>query len=283
MLTFKQFLKESRTSVISVDDFIKWADSNAMKYMKGEHFLYRGGSGDHQKGVRIGDSTSDAHRPRESANTTNNYTLWFDNNPMFHGWPKRSRAWIATDDRDTAEGFGGAALLIIDDRAKVGVVGEADLWHVAVGIDDMTVENLNDFTQDIIDSHPKQYSSLVSIMKNYTVDELQSELDHGNSSHFLSTVIEYMEHHDLENLFDLWESAMTPDIFPRYEPGADISHSRSGGEVWIEGEVGFIPHVNRLSEEDAQKIITWAEKHPTLLDEIHVHWSGYHTDQWGDE
>jgi hypothetical protein len=260
MITFKQFLSESRTSIISVDEFTSWADKNAKGYLSGEHFLYRGGSGVGNKGIMFGSSVGD--RPRESANTYNNYTLWLDNNPMFKKWPKRSRSWIATDDWDDAETFGSPSLLVVADNASIGVVGEADLWHTEMPGIEWSLEDLNEYTQSLIKTKSKTYEELITAMKGVSVDDIDND-----------TINHFMKSKKLNDLFDLWDMVLNPHVFTGSTTGADVSHTAANGEVWIEGVCGFIPFIKRLSNEDAEKLTAWAEKYPNLLDEIHQHWS----------
>lgn len=275
--TFKQFLAESRTKVVDVETFIKWADKNASVYMNGPHFLYRGGSGDGGKGLRIG--TSVDGKPRKSANTYNNYTLWFDNHPMFKDWPKRSQAWIGSDDRDIAENFGSPALLIVDDEAKVGLTGEVDLWHTPLGLDwgshAMTIEDFNELSESLMTGDHDDIGSLTSALKAVDIEDIERHLEDDNDEDGsrLRALHTFMEKRKLHNLYDVWEAVMVPSIFAENTKGAQVSGRRSDGEVWIEGEVGFIPHVNRLSEKDANRITEWADQYPELLEEIQQHWN----------
>jgi len=273
MQTFKQFLlddtRKSRTQVVDVDTFIKWATKNSLRYLSGKQFLYRGGSGDAARGLRLGNAAGEGITPRESANTHNNYTLWIDNHPSFDGWPKRSLSFIGTDDRDVADGFGGAALLVLSDNAKVGYCGVNDLWETELAPIGITIEELNGMTQSIIDKRIKTYDELVDTMKQYDLDDVRAEVSdwHGGEE-----LVETMHKRGLETLYDVWEFLVKPDIFAGQSRGADASKQHANGEVWIQGEVGFIPHGSRLSEDDKKRLMEWAEQFDNFPEEIEHHW-----------
>jgi len=278
MQTFKQFLSESRTAVVGVEAFIKWADTNAKVYMSGPKFLYRGGSGDGEKGLRLGSSLGGL--PRKSANTYNNYTLWFDNHPMFKDWPKRSQAWIAADDRDIAQGFGSAALLIVHDEAKIGVVGDRDLWDAETKISNMTIEEFNQVSESLMTDKHDTYPELVSALKNIDLEDVQRHVeDEGDQSSSIASLYKYMKRLKLDNLYEAWEAVMTPSLFLRNTTGAQVGNHDSDGEVWIEGEVGFIPTIGRMKEADAKRIMEWADQYPELLEELQEHWNA---PDWND-
>lgn len=289
MQTFKQFLAESRTQVVDVEAFIKWADANASAYLGGPYFLYRGGSGTAAKGLRMGNAAK-AGRPRESANTYNNYTLWIDNHPSFKAWPKRSLSWIATDDREVAENFGGAALLVIDDSAQVGIVGKGDLWETDLPVKNsrlvVTIEELNGITQQMLgEKYSKTYEELASALRAHTIEDVEEHLtDKEYYSVMIEAIHDTMEKNGCENMFELWEYAVSPDIFTGNTTGAKVGNKSTDGEVWIEGMVGFVPNYNRLSEADNARLIDWAKKYPEFLRELHdAHWSGEPDENWGDD
>lgn len=287
MQTFKEFLlgedtRKARTQVVSVTDFINWADNNASVYLNGPHFLYRGGSGDRQKGLRIGNAAGAGITPRESANTHNNYTLWIDNHPSFKGWPRRSLSFIATDDRDVAEGFGGAALLVVHDEAQIGIVGHDDLWNTPLDIPgerEITIEEFNGWTQHYFYEKKKQvitYQQLSTALKSITLDDLE---DDG----FDEQIKGYMASKELNNLYDVWNALIIPKIFANKTTGARVGDASTDGEVWIQGEVGFIPHIKRLSKSDAERLAEWADQYPELNEELQNHWSADFEDYYGDD
>lgn len=286
MQTFKEYLlgedtRKARTQVVSVADFIKWADSNAQAYLNGSNFLYRGGSGDRQKGLRIGNAAGKGITPRQSANTANNYTLWIDNHPSFRGWPKRSLSFIGTDDRDVAEGFGGAAMLIVADNAKVGVVGKSDLWETPLPPTDFTIEDLNGVTSYLLEDNIDSYESLVSALKGLGAEEVSASLE--GQSRMYDDLLEFIVNsRNLNNLYDVWDALVKPKIFAGKTTGAKIGNV--AGEVWIQGEVGFIPHIQRLSNEDAQQLAEWVQQYPNLKKHLHnVHWDAEFEDYYGDD
>lgn len=275
MITFKQFLSESRAKITTVAEFINWADKNAKGYLQGPHFFYRGGTGKNADGkILIGDSNKSG--ARSSANTYNNYTLWIDNHPSFKKWPKRSLSWIATDDVRVAQddfGYGKVHLLVVKDSAQVAAVGEPDMWHVNLDIPDIDIQTLNEITASLIGKSIDNITDLVNRLKDYTIDMLKQEIekpDEDNGEE-IKSVYQYMDKHNLNTLYDLWEALVTPKIFPGHTTGANASSSESNGEVWIEGQVAFIPS-DDLSEEDTHALWEWANKYPEFQEALEGIW-----------
>lgn len=287
MITFKQYLNESRTKAISVQELMKWADANASSYLKGSNFLYRGAAHSGPE-LAIGDSTTSS--PRVSANTNNNYTLWMDNHPAFKGWPKRSQSWIATDDVHTASGFGNILIMIVADNAKIGIVGADDLWHVEIA-KKMPIDSWNNYMEDILEAFNKggnrNYDSLREALAYVTPEKLEEYiLDRDDDDETdaveritlggMEKIFHLMADEKCDNLYELWDKLFTPKLFQR-STGADISDSPAMGEVWIEGVCGFVPNSgNGMSEEDKMVMHQWAmKKYPKFAEYLVRGWEDH--------
>jgi len=284
ILTFKQFLNETgtaagRTKPVNAKELIAWADKNAKQYLSGSHFLYRGGSGTGAP-ILLGHSVSS--KPRRSANTNNNYTLWMDNNPMFEGYPKRSQAFIATDDKHTAAGFGHPALIIVADDAKVGLVGHQDIWFIEVDPKThMTVEEFNGNMEFALQKmglgRSETYSELHASLKAATTERLQDAIDNErkeSDEEILEEVMDSLYKNGCKTMLELWEKLFTPKLFPDKETGATVSHEPVFGEVWIEGEVAFISASGRgIPAEDHEALMKWADdNYPHFFDRLASDW-----------
>lgn len=283
MKTFKEFLKETsitsvRTKGVDIDAFKNWCDTNAMKYLKGRKFLFRGGSGTGTAVFMLGDSN--LGNPRTSANTSNNYTLWLDNHPAFKDFPKRSRSFIATTSYDTAESFGSPHFIIPADDAEIGIVGEDDLWNVDIGYN-MQFEDLSYGIDEVCDfmelDRPKTYTELKNNLEDITLDALEEKLtayrgyiDIDMVNNFLAA----MKGTKTGTVFKCLEELITPKLFDRSN-GANISNRNVNGEVWIQGQCAFLPiDGSSVSYTQRKEIIRWLEEraYTKFVDTLQKHW-----------
>lgn len=72
---------------------------------------------------------------RQSANTSNYYTLIFDNIPSMAKFPKRSKSFICSTSKYIADGYsdyGPAAILIPFDNTLIGAVNRQDMWDTVI-------------------------------------------------------------------------------------------------------------------------------------------------------
>jgi hypothetical protein len=278
MVTFKQFVQEadrpSRTQKVDVEALTKWAESNASSYLKGTNFFYRGGSG---RGARIMIGNSVSESPRKSANTNNNYTLWMDNFEEFAGWPKRSQSFIAIDNWDIAETFGNPSLLIIADDAKVGLTGEEDIWQIRIG-KKISIEQWNGSMEAILRHFDiggnTTFAGLKKALQETTLDDVKSM-----KPKMFSTEMNILNlFHDTPKattLYDLWVAYFNPSLFERTS-GAKVS-SKYGdhvGEIWIEGQVGFVSSVmSDLSSDERAALAQWADDYPNFQKVLVKNWN----------
>ena len=290
MLTFKQFLSESRAKEVGAKEFIEWCEAHASKYLAGGKYFYRG-SKTAPSGLSIG--TSVGETPRRSANgAPNNYTLWIDNDPAFKDFPKRSRSWIASDRFGFAGDYGKVSLLIIEDSAMVGKVHEDDIWfkmlHEPTGT---TVSELNSNTSMILkavgeEQHPASYEELSKSFKVVTLDSLEEMLDgpgegttHNIRNERAKALVDLMYDQKVSNLFDLWKKLLKPELFGLTTAG-DVHEESTMGEVWVEGAAAFIPLETEgdMSSEDRKLILQWLSKYEGLENKVSDAWGKYTED-----
>lgn len=172
MLTFKEFLTERAASDVdervanqqSIDDAIDLLNThckNALWMLEKNRPIYRGekGSNVSSKLENTGFATVDTtSTERVSHNTSNYYTLILDNHPNRQHFPKRSRSYVATTNKNRAKSYGGFSgwagsnsssdniiIIIPFDRTKIGMVNMEDMWDTTVNLfhGHETIENWN--------------------------------------------------------------------------------------------------------------------------------------------
>jgi hypothetical protein len=114
---------------------------------------------------------------RKSANTSNEYTLLFDNYINEKGkYPARSKSIICTESYDYAEGYGDVYVVVPFDNSSIGYSDSDDFWFAFDGIAEYGLEGLDNFNEMI-----KAILNVVyerSITYTYTTyDELKESLD----------------------------------------------------------------------------------------------------------
>jgi hypothetical protein len=149
MITFKNYLSEASVDsspsydAVDLNAAIKIFDthcSDAKWMMKHDTPFYRGDaeavSALYQHGSAVVDSTLTT---RKSQNTSNYYTMIFDNHPDMTEYPKRSKSFISTTDKATAESYSSyhnsdnrPVVMIPFNGTKIGVVNEPDMWRVNI-------------------------------------------------------------------------------------------------------------------------------------------------------
>jgi hypothetical protein len=272
MTTFKQYLSEyteykkaSRTDRATADEIIKWADANASGYLSGKKFLYRGGSGT-THGLMLGNSVTE--QGRVSANTNNNYTLWMDNSPLFRGRARRSQSWIGTTKHMDAEEFGHVSIMIVADNAKVGMVGEDDMWHVQIA-PKLKTEDWNNQMEQLLTAlglgNNRTYEQLEKSLKAATVEKVM-KLSYPKIAYLFQL-------DDAKNLYEVWENNFTPDHF-EFTTGAKVSKGPETGEIWVEGVAAFIPStMSFITSNERAKLAQWSDKYPAFQKHMIENWN----------
>lgn len=276
MISFKQFLGESRTKPVSVDEFIKWADLNCSKALQGKP-IYRGFNGA-EAGLLIGNSVGEEKR-KSVGGIPNNYTLWIDNHPKFKGYPQRSKSFIATTSLIKADEFGSKYLVICRDDDKVAQVAAKDIWIKKI-LPNMTLYTLNELTERVLRKvglhDNEKYFQFQNSLQHLSLKRLKSiDFGRGASADDIASLIETMEEGKYHDMWDVWDKLVTPKIFG-VTNGAGLDQVMEG-EVWVEGVCGFIPlEIEKISFEDQEKIATWLHsKNPELEEALSSSWHSF--------
>lgn len=66
---------------------------------------------------------------RESANTSNEYTILLSSLPNWSKFPKRSQSIICSNSVRTADAYGNIYAVVLPDKFKVGVCPSSDIWN----------------------------------------------------------------------------------------------------------------------------------------------------------
>jgi hypothetical protein len=150
MLTFKDFLNERaktrdpKYSPVDLSDAIKTIKSHcrdAMWMISEDRPLYRGERNETtiKKLNKTGCLAVDPSKTeRASQNTSNFYTLIFDNIPSMKDYPKRSRSFIASTSFGRAEQYthntDDVMIMIPYNGVKIGIVPEEDIWDIKINL-----------------------------------------------------------------------------------------------------------------------------------------------------
>lgn len=148
MINFKEFLAEAAKpgdKQLTLDQAVKVLKTRGKQSLKtrGYPVLWRGVRSWVKPRISLRDSTKFS---RESANTSNHYTILIDNLPSFKGWPKRSKSIITHGDSDRARGYGQLYAVFPLDNAKIASTGAYDIWDVEFDLPKTHVSNLKTLT-----------------------------------------------------------------------------------------------------------------------------------------
>jgi len=167
-LSFKDFLYEkpvdkfptlTHLDVEAAVETLNTHCKNAIWMLEQDRPFYRGDKGGyaHDLSIHSGFGIMDSSKTeRVSQNTSNYYTLIFDNIPSMNGFPKRSRSFIMSNDLRYARKFvsGNDEKLMVCipfDDAKIGIVGSEDMWDINIRVFGSLrdVADVNDSYEDI--------------------------------------------------------------------------------------------------------------------------------------
>ena len=129
-MRFKEFILEGKsrsTAIESKEKLIEMLRTHCMQAMKEETpYIVRGVESYTKYKLQQPSKSS-----RVSANTSNEYTTWMDNNPTWQNYPKRSQSLICTTigNFDYTLDYGEVHLVIPFDNAKIAVCSAYDLWY----------------------------------------------------------------------------------------------------------------------------------------------------------
>lgn len=177
MISFKEFLSEKVVGKdpdfksITMENAIRLVKDDCSIYKKHGFCFYRGeiniSAALNNTGFAIIDPSLTT---RKSQNTSNYYTIIFDNHPEMKDFPKRSHSFIASTSKYEAEGFTNdnsdtddfgdfstnrnsenVYTLIPFDGVKIGFVNKSDIWDIEIGLfgKEYGIENYNYFFKNL--------------------------------------------------------------------------------------------------------------------------------------
>jgi hypothetical protein len=149
MLSFKEFLSEAAVGNaptfqgLTLENAVRLVKDDCSIYKKYGICFYRGETTIAPSLRETGYAIVDPSKTeRVSQNTSNHYTVLFDNHPDMKDYPKRSRSFIASTSKSTAEGFAennhgiytkdNVYALIPLDGVKIGVINRNDMWKTLI-------------------------------------------------------------------------------------------------------------------------------------------------------
>lgn len=129
-MRFENYLSEGRTTPISYEKSVAFIKKNCMNsarmYFNKNVGLFRG----HVSITTDFGIVNPKKHERESANTSNFYTLLMDNLPQWKDYPKRGKSLICSNSEEGAYGDSSNKFLVLPvDNAKIGVCSEYDFWE----------------------------------------------------------------------------------------------------------------------------------------------------------
>lgn len=256
-----EYSDPSRMTSINRDEFVKLARTHCKDALKsyvveGKNFIWRG---DNNSGTFFkGDTSSSA--PRVSRNTSNYYTLWFDNHPDWKDYPKRSKSFICTNDEVYAMVFGSSHKVILPyDGVKIGVCPRGDMWgsfprvsYIGNGWD---LADLNSYLNTLfkiiegrsIGSYDKDWSTFSGIVKDIDkkyswrdiLIKLQSASDeHIHSAYTIDQLTSFIKHEVPKqgNLWNTIEWLLDPKV-NEFKITTSKHIPVGETELWMEGPV----------------------------------------------
>jgi hypothetical protein len=246
MTTFKEYLHEERAGAripsfdaVDVEKAIELLNekcSDARWMLDVNRPIWRGERSslvNAETGFMVSDPSKTI---RKSQNTTNFYTLILDNNPLCKDFPKRSRSFIATTDRqvahDYADGKGEWAMIPFD-GVKIGYVGQKDIWYTRISLFGIhsSLEALNDSWSEttLSDSDWNEWIEFDALLKENDSDSMKQLLSgfplaRPYHLRFLDTV--YRAYGPKSTGFKCYTTATMPHV--------------ENTEVWVGGPVMMI-------------------------------------------
>ena len=191
---------------------------------------------------------------RESANTSNVYTLVLDNHPKWKRYPKRSQSIICTSHQGNATGYGEAYFVFPKDGSTYGICPSSDFWvsFEKVGIEwmDGDFNNRLSWLYNTLYGvrkglNPKSYNELVKQLKD--IDKLIKERD--------VDIKEYIEWGKYRgDLLKMIQTALDPDKndFVVTKDPMKIPPN-NGDEVWTDGD-SYLVHESWIAKNGIDSI-----------------------------
>lgn len=174
---------------------------------------------------------------RVSENTSNFYTLIFDNHPGRTRFPKRSQSLICSTDKSKADEYGKSLIVIPFDGTKIGIVNRTDMWDTPMTFlgNRRSLNNLNRIFS-YLELDEFDWNSIVEFDKKLKAgDQGALEQLEAVSQEFGFTTDE-IKTKFLESILDAYSAKRTGHTAATT---ATMSHKISS-EVWVGGKVMLI-------------------------------------------
>lgn len=243
-------LTEGRGTQIEEGDaisFIKTHCKKALKAFLDNDILYRGMEYNGEY-YHIDPKTG----TRESANTSNEYTLIMDGNSRWKEYPKRSKSLVCTTSSRKTNSYGHTYMVFAKDGSRYGVCPKDDLWDSFSTFGGMNMSSVNHYLRDLAletgdgeiynaNTYQKLMYNITS-MGEYLDDIVKNRTEAGDD------VIDRLMDNDI---FRMWykvkHNPFTEWFIGLYDPNKndfyvteDVSKIFSTGvkskEVWTDGE-----------------------------------------------
>ncbi len=207
-----------RSKIITLDEWLEIAKKKHMKTLtklvKNNDCLYRGKTS-LSEDVDLGYVDPKKGRARKSRNTSNYYTVWIDNSPVWKAYPKRSRSLICTNSFDSAYGQPNQRFIILpEDDANIGVCDDIDFWDAFDNTNPF--DGLNEFNE-IFKGHAefllkKKIPSHLSWNKLQQTIDMMDEIIKGMSKDeiFDSYLVGMMNRNGISTVRELFEHTFNP-------------------------------------------------------------------------
>lgn len=177
-MNFLKFLNEEMDYIKSIDKekTIELIKTHCRSF-NFDNPIFRG-SGNSLYRYELVDTT---YSSRESANTTNHYTVILDKLLAEQNLPQRSKSIICTNNKKYAKQYGYLYAIIPFDNASIGICPTNDIWDITIdGVDyEDTINEINilyhkhhisDYTYDAF------IADLVEYVKDMAEDDANSDL-----------------------------------------------------------------------------------------------------------
>ena len=200
-LSFKQFIEEDfKRDTTKLEVAAKYFKENGSKFLwmlEEYKFIYRGDTS-HYVIPGSADIIDVMGTARVSVNTSNHYTVIFDNHPEMKDFPKRSKSLICSTSfskaSDYSERYSEPFIVLPTNDSTVGFTGEQDIWNTYItlagvtmslssvnymfehlGIKDRSIQDFYDFQEKLRDKASDEFLKLDQALTNNNVIDGSSQ------------------------------------------------------------------------------------------------------------
>jgi hypothetical protein len=248
-MRFKQFISESRSKDLSLEEAAEWIKKNSkimveeLKLEEQANLLYRGKSGGLKP--QIGDSRESV---RMSSNTSNEYTLLIDSSPAWKRFPKRSKSFICTSSEGYAQPFGPVQMVFPKDSTLMACASARDFWMafpLLKMLDISSMKILNSYMVRMIElngenSHQTDSSILRQRLSAITGDLIKAEAP---DSFYTKLTLSAMKKLKVNTVEQLVDKLLDPDENGLHTFNMDQweDFHADNNEYWFADEAVFVP------------------------------------------